>query len=110
MTLIAKSNPLRTLEELAERGAQPVGRAVWLGLGYRPPKQCSISISPNNLPSDDECCAVAGLDIFVCFHGYATRYGVLHSLCGALYQARPRRLLIIDLDYKRTAFLKLGAK
>jgi len=43
------------------------------------------------------------------YHGHSTRYGVLRDLCGALYAAMPRRLLAIDLDFGRLAFLKLEA-
>jgi hypothetical protein len=103
------TNPLHQLASLAADGMQPVRREVWLGLGFRPPKRCAIAIDPLRLPTGSDCEAVAGLDVMLCYHGHSTRYGVLRDLCGSLYRARPRRLLVIDLDYGRLAFLKLGA-
>lgn len=103
------SNPLHQLDALAAQGMQPVRREVWLGLGFRPPKRCAIVIDPQRLPTGSDCRAVAGLDVMLCYHGHSTRYGVLRDLCGSLYRARPRRLLVIDLDYGRLTFLKLGA-
>ncbi len=101
-------NALQPLSELAARGMQPVRREVWLGLGIKPPKRNAIAIDPSHLPTDADCTAVAGLDVILCVHGYSTAYGVLRRLCGSIYQARPRRLQLIDLDYQRIAFLKLG--
>jgi hypothetical protein len=103
------TNPLHQLASLADAGMQPVRREVWLGLGFLPPKRCAIAIDPLRLPTGSDCSAVAGLDVMLCYHGHSTRYGVLRDLCGSLYRARPRRLLVIDLDYGRLAFLKLGA-
>jgi hypothetical protein len=103
------TNPLRQLEALAAQGMQPVRREVWLGLGFRPPKRCAIAIDPLRLPTGSDCGAVTGLDVMLCYHGHSTRYGVLRDLCGSLYRARPRRLLVIDLDFGHLAFLKLGA-
>lgn len=100
-------SPLQLLHNLAARNLQPVRREVWLGIGFRPPKRCAIAIDPSNLPTNDDCWAVAGLDVIVCYRGNDTRYGTLRSLCNSLYQACPRRLMLIDLDYKRFAFLKL---
>lgn len=102
-------NPLHQLDALAAQGMQPVRREVWLGLGFLPPKRCAIAIDPLHLPTGSDCGAVAGLDVMLCYHGHSTRYGVLRDLCASLYRARPRRLLVIDLDYGRLAFLKLGA-
>jgi hypothetical protein len=45
--------------------------------------------------------------VMLCYHGHSTRYGLLRDVCAALLQAGPRRLLVIDLDYGRLAFLKL---
>ena len=102
------AGPLQPLVDLMARGLQPVRREVWLGLGFCPPKRCAIAIDPLRIPSDADCGTVAGLDVILCYHGHSTRYGALRDLCSAIYKARPRRLLAIDLDYKRVAFLKLG--
>lgn len=99
---------MQPLFNLAAAGLQPLRREVWLGLGFRPPKRCAIAIDPFALPGNQDCRAVAGLDVLLCYHGHSTRYGVLRDLCGALQRAQPRRLLAIDLDYGRVAFLKLG--
>jgi hypothetical protein len=102
-------NPLKPLHDLAERGMQPVGRLVWLGLGKKPLKSNAIEIDPDHLPTDHDCKAVAGLDVIVLFYGFTTKYGVMRRFCGSLYQARPRRLQLIDLDMKRIAFLKVAS-
>lgn len=102
------TSPMRPLADLMARGPQPLRREVWLGLGFFPPKRCAIAIDPLRLPNDVDCGAVAGLDVILCYHGHSARYGPLRNLCGALYMARPRRLLVIDLDYARVAFLKMG--
>lgn len=96
------------LQRLRNGGLQPTGALIWLGLGLSLPKRNSLTIDPANLPTDVECRAVAGLDVIVCINGYATKYGVLRHLCGVLLEARPTRLQVIALDYKRIAFLKLG--
>ena len=103
-------NPLQQLEKLAAQGLQPLRREVWLGIGFRPPKRCAIAIDPANLPKATDCAGVVGLDVIVVYRGEVTRYGALRGLCGALYQADPRRLQVIDLDAKQIAFLKLGAQ
>jgi len=103
------ANPLHALEAMADAGMQPVRREVWLGLGLRPPKRNAIELDPARLPSPSQCWPVVGLDIILVYQGNTTRYGPLRSLCGALEAAQPRRLLAIDLDMKRVAFLKLGA-
>ena len=103
------ANPLHQLEALAQSGLQPLGRQVWLGLGFRPPKRCAIQIDPSNVPSVANCKAVVGLDVIVTYHGQETRYGPLRALCGALVAAPPRRLQVIDLDARKIAYLKLEA-
>lgn len=103
-----QTNPLHALDNLAAQGLQPVRREVWLGVGFRPPKRCAIAIDPHNLPKDGDCRSVAELDVIVVYHGDSVRYGALRGLCGALYQAGPRRLQVIDLDARHIAFLKLG--
>lgn len=103
-----QASAFRPLLDLIEQGMQPAGRMVWLGLGEKPAKRNALLIDVDNLPSDSDCKAVAGLDVVLSFHGYSTKYGTLRRLCGSLYQGRPRRLQVIDLDYKRMAFLKLG--
>jgi hypothetical protein len=102
-----RAGAMKPLFDLVAAGLQPVRREVWLGLGFCPPKRCAIAIDPRALPGDQDCRAVAGLDVMLCYHGDSTRYGLLRDLCAALLQAGPRRLLVIDLDYGRLAFLKL---
>lgn len=108
-TAPSRSRPgaMQPLFDLITAGLQPIRREVWLGLGFCPPKRCAIAIDPLALPGKRDCSAVAGLDVLLCYHGHSTRYGVLRDLCAALLQAGPRRLLVIDLDYGRLAFLKL---
>lgn len=101
---------MSTLKDLGrirrERGLAPVGGILYLGLGFLPPKLNAIAIDPDHLPTDHECHAVAGLDVVLIYRGDSTRYGVLRKLTGSLYQALPRRLMIVDLDHNRHAFLK----
>jgi hypothetical protein len=101
-----------TLAELArirtEFGLAPVGGVLWLGIGTLPLKRNAINIDPGNLPTAMECRAVAGLDVVLLFPGTLIRYGLLRTLSERLYQARPRRLLLVDSDHSRTAFLKLA--
>lgn len=101
---------MTTLAELAriraKYGLAPVGGVLWLGVGMLPPKRNAIQIDPANLPSPLDYRAVAGLDVVLLFPGNLTRYGSLQTLTDRLYQARPRRLLLVDCDHKRTAFLK----
>jgi hypothetical protein len=103
---------MTTLAELARirsvYGLAPAGGVLWLGIGSLPHKRNAISIDPENLPTVMECRAVAGLDVVLLFPGTSTRYGALRTLSDRLYQARPRRLLLVDSDHKRTAFLKLA--
>jgi len=101
-------NPLKQLEDLAVRGMQPVGGLIWLGLDFVPPKRNALLINTSRLPTDQECNAVAGLDVVLLYQGFATKYGTLIRLCGSIYQARPRRLQIVDLNFHQIAFLKLG--
>ena len=97
------------LGEIRERlGLAPVGSLVYLGLGFTPPKQNAIRIDPNRLPTLRECHAVAGLDVVLVFRGYDVRYSTMRSLTDTLYRSCPRRLQLVDLDYKRIAFLKLA--
>jgi hypothetical protein len=104
------TSPLKLLQDLVDNDQQPAGRTIWLGLGIKPPKQNAIELDPSNLPTDDDCKAVAGLDVILSFYGYATKYGTLARLCGSLYQARPRRLILVDADHGKYAFLKLGGR
>lgn len=103
---------MSTLAELArirhELGLAPADGVIWLGIGFRPPKQNAIEIDPTNLPTAAECRAVAGLDVVLLFPGHLIRYGQLRTLSDRLYESRPRRLLLVDSDHKRTAFLKLA--
>lgn len=103
-------NPLQMLEDLIEQGLQPAHRMFWLGFGFLPQKQNAIAIDPDNLPTDDQCHAVTGLDVLVLIKGYETNYRPLRQLCGSLYRARPRRLQVHDLDYGKAAYLKLGGR
>ena len=103
---------MSTLAELArirtELGLAPAGGVVWLGADFLPPKRNAIHIDMVDLPSVLDCRAVAGLDVVLLFRGNLTRYGALRTLSDRLYQARPRRLLLVDSDHRRTAFLKLA--
>jgi hypothetical protein len=103
---------MTTLADLAriraELGLAPTGGVLWLGVGMLPPKRNAIEIDPDHLPTPADCRAVAGLDVVLLFPGTLTRYGLLRTLSDRLYRARPRRLLLVDSDHKRTAFLKLA--
>lgn len=101
-------NALLPLKELAARGLQPVGRIVWLGLGFLPQKRNALEIDPNHLPCDADCLALAGLDVILLIRGYSTstKYGAVKRLCGSVYRSRPRRFQLIDLDLYRIAYLK----
>jgi hypothetical protein len=101
---------MSTLKELdrirTQLGLAPVDGLIYLGLGFRPPKRNAIALDPDCLPTDRDCYAVAGLDVVLIYRGHSTKYGVLRKLTGSLYQATPRRLMIVDLDCSRSAFLK----
>lgn len=99
---------LAPLVTLRSNGAMPKAGLIWLGLGCRPPKRNALALDPQQLPTDEECKSVAGLDVIVCFYGHMIKYMSLHRLCGSLYAARPHRLQVFDWDYGRIAFLKLG--
>jgi hypothetical protein len=103
---------MSTLAELArirtEHGLAPADGTIWLGIGFRPKRANAIEIDPARLPSESECAAVAGLDVVLIFPGDLIRYGQLRTLSDRLYRSRPRRLLLVDSDHKRTAFLKLA--
>lgn len=101
---------LTPLINLRAAGAMPRLGLVWLGIGFLPMKRNALSINPEQLPTDEECHAVAGLDVIVCIHGHLTKYGMLRRLCGSLYAAYPRRLQVFDYDYRKVAFLKMGGR
>jgi hypothetical protein len=103
---------MSTLIELArireDLGLAPVGSLLYLGIGFTPPKQNAIRIDPDSLPTLRECHAVAGLDVVMVFRGHDVRYSTIRSLTDTLFRSCPRRLQLVDLDYKRIAFLKLA--
>ena len=103
---------MSTLKELGrireELGLAPINSLIYLGIGFRPPKENAIAIDPEHLPSQRECHAVAGLDVVLVYKGNAVRYGALRTLTQCLENSLPRRLQLIDLDEKRIAFLKLA--
>ncbi|WP_136415543.1 hypothetical protein [Herbaspirillum sp. ST 5-3] len=99
---------LSPLIELRSNGVMPKSGLIWIGLGCCPPKRNALTIDPERLPTDEECKSVAGLDVVLMVNGYLSKYSPLRKLCGSLLAARPRRLQVIDLDYKRIAFLKNG--
>lgn len=101
-------NPFKSLANVRAAGAMPKTGLIWLGLGFLPAKRNAIQIDLDRLPSDKECAAIAGLDVVLCVHGFITKYGMLRRLCGSLMASRPRRLQLIDLDYQKMAFLKMG--
>jgi hypothetical protein len=98
---------LSALIALRDNGVMPKAGLIWLNLGCMPSKRNALALDPDQLPTDDECKCVAGLDVVLIINGYLTKYSPLRRLCGSLLAARPRRLLLIDLDYQRLAFLKL---
>lgn len=103
-------NPLRPLAEMRNRGSMPRAGEIWLGLGLPLKRRNALTIPFNELPSDADCEAIAGLDVVLCFQGYYTRYGILRRICDSLLAGRPRRLLVIDVDLQKTAFLKLAER
>lgn len=102
---------MSTLIELGrireELGMAPVGGLIYLGIGFRPPKENAIAIDPDRLPSQRECHALAGLDVVVIYRGYDMRYGPLRTLSDLIQKSCPRRLQLIDLDHKHVAYLKM---
>ena len=105
---------MSTLKELdrirTRQGLAPVNGLIYLGLGFRPPKLNAIALDPGYLPTDEDCYAIAGLDVVLVYRGDSVKYGVLKKLTGSLLQALPRRLMIVDLDVSRYAFLKTVSK
>lgn len=101
---------LSALKEVLHLGRMPRGRIIWLGLGITPPKTNSIKIEIDNLPSQEECMSMVGLDVILTYCGNLTSYRTLRTLCNALLNARPRRLQAVDVDIKKVAFLKLGGQ
>ena len=103
---------MSTLADLAhiraEYGLAPMDNTIWLGIGFRPPKTNAIDIDPGILPTPGECRAVAGLDVVLIFPSNLIRYGLLRTLAFRLYESRPRRLMLVDSDHRRTAFLKVA--
>jgi len=103
---------MSTLAELGrirdQLGLAPVDGLIYLGIGFLPPKQNAIEIDPHRLPTQEECYAVAGLDVVLVCRGSLVKYGTVRAITSRLYQSRPRRLQLIDLDYKRIAFLKMA--
>jgi len=90
-----------------DNGLQPEGRIVWGGIDIDPQKINGFRINSSQLPTERECMVFAGLDVVLLFHGYNVRYGVIRHLCESITLMRPRRLQLVDLDYKRIAFLKM---
>lgn len=103
-------SPLQPLAEMRDRGAMPRACELWLGLGLPLNRRNALTVPFDQLPSEADCEVVAGLDVVLCFRGYFTRYGILRCMCDSLLAGRPRRLLVVDLDLKKTAFLKLAGE
>ncbi|TFW10038.1 hypothetical protein E4K72_02995 [Oxalobacteraceae bacterium OM1] len=107
--MASQPSNLVELARLRERGCMPANRTVWIGVDRAPAKRGpSICIQSRALPDVADLWPVVGLDTIVLFDGFLTPYQVLWRLCGALLQARPNSLLLVDRDYKRTAILKRG--
>jgi hypothetical protein len=103
-------NPLQPLADLRDCASMPKACEIFLGLGIPLAKRNALTIPIDNLPTVAECAAVAGLDVVLCFHGYSIRYGILWKVCTSLLAGLPRRLMLVDFDFKKTAFLKLGRR
>lgn len=101
---------LTDLLKLRMDGMQPFKREIWIGWGFMPPKGSAVRLDPDRPISARDCAAVAGLDVLLCFAGSAIPYRRLREICGGLLQANPRRLILIDSDFKKQAFLKLGGR
>lgn len=98
---------LADLQELRAAGLMPADRIIWIGLGFVPPKQNAIGVGFDQMPTAAQCLGVVGLDVILIYKGHVTKYGAVRNLSNAIYQAKPRRLQLIDLDFHRVAFLKL---
>ena len=90
-------------------GLMPPDRTVWIGFGCRL-KRKSLYVDPTALPSEVSCKGVAGLDVVLGFDGLLVKFWPLYQFCQSLLAANPRRLLLIDLYFRRTAHLKLGGR
>jgi len=105
-----KSPTLTQLGQIMRSGAMPKDGTVFLGIDHRPPRRNGIEILSALLPNDADCRAVTGLSVILHYRGYATSYRTLKGLCEALHVARPKRLMLVDIDTKQIAFLVLGGK
>lgn len=104
------ANPLQLLQDLIDQGLQPARREFWLFLDAVPNRSYGLPINAENLPTDGECLALAGLDVVLYFHGYLTDYRTLRRLCGSILAARPNLFWIFDRDFKKSADLKIGVR
>lgn len=102
-------NTLKPLQDVLDQGMQPAHAEFWLFLDLPAYRTNGLVISSCQLPSADDCRAVAGLDVILVFEGDRTSYAILRRLCGLLLSARPRRLQALVHDYKKMAYLKHGA-
>lgn len=112
MTVTGSSNRL-TLGVIADaraNGQMPAGRIVYVGLGLHPLRMNGVAIDPNHIPRPSQCAGLVSLDVVILYRGNTTRYGSLRDLCESIGECQPRRLQAIDIDNKKIAFLKLGAK
>ncbi len=100
------ANPLQPLQNLIDLGLQPARREFCMFLDMAPNRSYGLRINTAHLPTDDDCLALAGLDIVLHFHGYVTKYGPLRRLCGSILAARPNLFWILDRDFKKIAHLK----
>jgi hypothetical protein len=105
-----KSPTLAQLGQVIRMGAMPKDGTVFLGIDHRPARRNAIEILSAHLPNDADCRAVTGLSVILNYRGYATAYRTLRRLCEALQAARPKRLMLVDTDAKKIAFLVLGGK
>ena len=107
---MTNANPLQLLQDLIECGLQPARREFWLFLDATPNRTYGLRINAENLPTDNDCKALTGLNIVLIFNGYLTKYGTLRRLCGSILAARPHLFWILDLDRKKIVHLKIGAR
>jgi len=105
---MTNTNPLQQLQNLIDQGFQPVRREFWLFLDKMPNRSYGLRINAGNLPTDDDCTALTGLNIVLIFNGYLTKYGTLRRLCASILAARPHLFWIFDCDFKKIAHLKIG--